>query len=114
MRKSQRQELISKSGSGRNDTETEAINQAIVDSAQQTTKSPRPSYNCPTNRPNRGLKEASASSEDPVITNNRITVVRLTEKESAASCVTRIQEGSMHMSSTHRVACDNVTDVTTD
>ena len=38
---------------------------SIVDSAQQTTKSPRPSYNCPINRPNRSLKEASASSEDP-------------------------------------------------
>jgi hypothetical protein len=49
-----------------------------------------------------------------VIISNRITVVRLTASESAASCVTRIQEDSLHMSSTHRVACDKVTDVITD
>ena len=36
-----------------------------------------------------------------VIISNRITVVRLTASESAASCVTRIQEDSLHMSSTH-------------
>ena len=103
-----------KSGSGRNDTETEAIDQAIVDSTQQTTKSPRRSYNCPINLPSRSLKEAVALSKTTALVSNRITVVRLTAIKVAASCETREQEVSLHMSSTHRVACDNVTDVTTD
>jgi hypothetical protein len=40
--------------------------------------------------------------------------VRLTAIKLAASCETRKQEVSLSMSSTRRVACDNVTDVTTD
>ena len=85
-RKSRRQEPISKSGSGRKDTETEAIDQAIVDSAQQTTKSPRRSYNCPINLPSRSLKEAVALSKTTALVSKRITVVRLTAIKVAASC----------------------------
>jgi len=94
-----------KSGSGRNDTETEAINQAIVDSAQQTTKSPRPSYICPIDLSYGRLREAILlTQKTTVIVNDR----------AAASSETQRREGSLRTTSPHRVACDRVTDVKTD